>query len=246
MSSLSNLPQNEHEVAQEALHWLNVSSAFTGHKKHCDFRAECKYGPGGAYDTNKIPKEMYEHLFQSFKDASSANHSFFEDMIESQTHQFSDLAATRGFVRKCGLRDTQVPKRFFGRCDAVLQSLVREWSTEGRVFREATFSPLLSELSRLLPVNAKNAYRQNVLVPGAGLGRLGVEICAAGYNTQMNEYSVFMIICSHYMVNCVTEMKVIYPWLSSTSNLASSADALQTCQGESDIFTLTPSPSSRT
>jgi carnosine N-methyltransferase len=52
------------------------------------------------------------------------------------------------------------------RNEAVLHSLVREWSLEGEEERNEAFEPILAELSRLLPVTAENAYQQRVLVPG--------------------------------------------------------------------------------
>jgi carnosine N-methyltransferase len=67
--------------------------------------------------------------------------------------------------------------------------LHREWSKEGEAERITTFKVLVDELKLRLPVTAENAYLQRVLVPGCGLGRLPLEIAAAGYACQGNEYS---------------------------------------------------------
>jgi N2227-like protein len=42
---------------------------------------------------------------------------------------------------------------------------------------------------------------QSVLVPGAGLGRLTVEIAALGYATEGNEFSYQMLFVSNHVLN---------------------------------------------
>ena len=41
----------------------------------------------------------------------------------------------------------------------------------------------------------------SVLVPGAGLGRLAYEVAKAGYICQGNEFSLFMLFASHFVLN---------------------------------------------
>lgn len=41
----------------------------------------------------------------------------------------------------------------------------------------------------------------NVLVPGAGLGRLAYEIAKRGYTCQGNEFSLFMLFASYFVLN---------------------------------------------
>ena len=40
-----------------------------------------------------------------------------------------------------------------------------------------------------------------VLVPGAGLGRLAFEIAKRGYSCQGNEFSLFMLFASNFVLN---------------------------------------------
>lgn len=41
----------------------------------------------------------------------------------------------------------------------------------------------------------------HVLVPGAGLGRLAFDIAKAGYSSQGNEFSYFMLLASNMVLN---------------------------------------------
>lgn len=40
-----------------------------------------------------------------------------------------------------------------------------------------------------------------ILVPGAGLGRLAFEIAKLGYTCQGNEFSLFMLLASQFVLN---------------------------------------------
>ena len=50
---------------------------------------------------------------------------------------------------------------------------------------------------------------KRVLVPGSGLGRLALEICARGYATQGNEFAYFMLIVSNFLLNAREEVRVL-------------------------------------
>lgn len=50
-------------------------------------------------------------------------------------------------------------------------------------------------------VCSRNLSDIHVLVPGAGLGRLAWEIARLGYTCQGNEFSLFMLFASHFVLN---------------------------------------------
>ena len=58
---------------------------------------------------------------------------------------------------------------------------MRDWSDEGEEERRQSYEPVIEELERLCPVNPDPKGTQKVLVPGAGLGRLTLEIVSRGY-----------------------------------------------------------------
>lgn len=68
-----------------------------------------------------------------------------------------------------------------------------------------------------------------MLLPGAGLGRLCVEVAAAGFEAQGNEFSYFMLITAAFMLNATAcaEQWTIHPWVHLTCNNLSDADQLR-------------------
>lgn len=103
---------------------------------------------------------------------------------------------------------------------------VREWSKEGAAEREACFSPIIDELLHHLPVTKENRNQQRVLVPGAGLGRLPLEIAAKGYACQGNEFSWFMLLTSNFLLNYTERIDAfpIFPFIEQTCNLVKTGD----------------------
>jgi carnosine N-methyltransferase len=118
------------------------------------------------------------------------------------------------------------------RNNAILHSVYREWSEEGKEERASSFDILLDELLTRLPVTSNNAYKYRVLTPGCGLGRLPLEVAAKGYKCQGNEFSAFMAIASHFMLNACADPKYfdIHPWLEKVCNVVNIQDTLQCCQ----------------
>ncbi|OQR69486.1 UPF0586 protein C9orf41-like [Tropilaelaps mercedesae] len=109
----------------------------------------------------------------------------------------------------------------------VLKQFCREWSEVGRVEREQSFQPLIRELEKLFPDGVRNEVQ--VLVPGAGLGRLPFELALRGFACQGNEYSFFMLCASCFMLNrCKqTEMFRIYPYVHQFTNNMRNADQVR-------------------
>ena len=73
---------------------------------------------------------------------------------------------------------TSTSYHHFSKIKSTLHQCVRDWSIEGKEERDECYTPLLNELERVLPVTEKGALR--VLLPGAGLGRLLLEIASRG------------------------------------------------------------------
>jgi len=109
---------------------------------------------------------------------------------------------------------------------ATLHSCMREWSEDGATERAACFDVILDALTELLPVTSTNKHQQKVLVPGAGLGRLPLEIVHRGYACQGNEFSYFMLLTSNFLLNHVEEagMFGLYPFVEQCNNIKKIGD----------------------
>jgi len=79
-------------------------------------------------------------------------------------------------------------------------------------------------------ISGKNSL--DVLVPGAGLGRLVFELCKEGFNVEGNEISYHQLLASSYILNYSPGPKchTIYPWVHSFSNHGNRSDQLQSVQ----------------
>lgn len=113
---------------------------------------------------------------------------------------------------------------------STVRQFYRDWSAEGLPERHASYSPLLSALAtHLTHVAPSQRHRYRILVPGAGLGRLILDICAAGYTVEGNEISYHQLLASYYILNCTRSegQHRLYPWALSFSNHTSRSNQLQ-------------------
>ncbi|KAI8816624.1 N2227-domain-containing protein [Fimicolochytrium jonesii] len=104
---------------------------------------------------------------------------------------------------------------------STIRQFYRDWSTEGAEERRTSYGPILEAIEgryKGLQVEERGAVR--VLVPGAGLGRLAYEVVRRGFTCQGNEFSFYMLLGSHFILNHTTHTRqhTIYPWIHSFSN----------------------------
>ncbi|KAI9829927.1 MAG: hypothetical protein M1819_005899 [Sarea resinae] len=134
---------------------------------------------------------------------------------------------------------------------STIRQFYRDWSAEGAEERAACYGPILTDLEHeFLSCQDRGAIK--VLVPGAGLGRLVFEICAAGFWTEGNEISYHQLMASNFVLNrtSATERMELFPWALSFSNHVSREHQLQrvmipdihpgTALGEASSHTITP------
>jgi carnosine N-methyltransferase len=111
---------------------------------------------------------------------------------------------------------------------STIHQLYRDWSAEGIVERAACYNPVLADLHNYVPPdNGEEGIR--VLVPGAGLGRLVFEICAAGYHAEGNEISYHQLLTSSFILNHTRQANEwpLYPWALNFSNHVRREDQLR-------------------
>ncbi|RZC65017.1 hypothetical protein C5167_008711, partial [Papaver somniferum] len=121
----------------------------------------------------------------------------------------------------------QVPLADVDKVRCIIRNIVRDWAPEGQWERDQCYKPILEELDRLFPSRSKDRP-PCCLVPGAGLGRLALEISCLGFTSQGNEFSYYMMICSNFILNHTEAVGewTIYPWIHSNCNSLSDNDQL--------------------
>lgn len=113
---------------------------------------------------------------------------------------------------------------------SVLKSLARDWSKDGAAERAMTYSPILDGIKRLVRLTYDDdtgiSLPSRVLVPGAGVGRLALEIFSLGYEVQGNEFSLHMLLASDFILNGTSAAKpyAISPWFSADRNVCRADD----------------------
>ncbi|XP_020087276.1 carnosine N-methyltransferase isoform X2 [Ananas comosus] len=110
----------------------------------------------------------------------------------------------------------------------IIRNIVRDWAQEGQKERDQCYKPILEELNHHFP-DRREQSPPSCLVPGAGLGRLALEISCLGFVSQGNEFSYYMMICSSFILNHTQEAYewTIYPWIHSNCNSLSDNDQLR-------------------
>ncbi|GFE53247.1 N2227-like family protein, putative [Babesia ovis] len=127
--------------------------------------------------------------------------------------------------------DPEILSRNMNWVRTTLRQFVRDWSQEGDLEREQTFTPLLESLQRHVPIK-KGSKPPKVLCPGCGLGRLPYEVLRLGYESQGNEFSSFMLIGSYFATNFMDKRSAykLYPYCLSTSNMVKHEDQMYSCR----------------
>ena len=183
------------------------------------------------------PQEMLPHFpakFQALRRAAAQNQAFFHELLQAFDPSFT--ARVPGHLQQGAAKAAEYARAGV-RCspqDAekvryVLKDLVRNWGAEGAPERAQSFAWLLAELRERLPPPAADAPaggRPRVLVPGAGLGRLCLEVAGLGYEVQGNEWSYYMLLTSSFLLNHAERVGqwAIHPWIHSPNNNVADAD----------------------
>ena len=105
---------------------------------------------------------------------------------------------------------------------STIRQFYRDWSAEGAMERHSSYQPIFSDLHANLKPGA------SVLVPGAGLGRILLELACREYKVEGNEISYHQILAGDFAMNKMHEIGQwkLYPYATSFSNRLTKADQL--------------------
>ncbi|KAG7568669.1 hypothetical protein ISN45_Aa04g014700 [Arabidopsis thaliana x Arabidopsis arenosa] len=176
----------------------------------------------GALSIEGFQREETHHHDHSLKNT--------EIRINNKTCEFvgGQINHDHGSVPFTSLQ-THVPLVDVNKVRWVIRNIVRDWGAEGQRERDECYKPILEELDSLFPDRHKESTRPACLVPGAGLGRLALEISCLGFRSQGNEFSYYMMLCSSFILN-YTKLPgewTIHPWIHTNCNSLSDDDQLR-------------------
>jgi carnosine N-methyltransferase len=199
---------------EEYEHWCGVMRAMLQYDRLADTRLQRSLSHLNRLPESKrryLPNDSFRKL-NYYEECVQANQYFFNSLVRFQDYKFGDRDASAPLSFD---PNVEVSQSQLHRDEAVLHSLAREWSADAQRERDESFGPILDQLDLHCPVRSDNLYRQRVLVPGSGTGRLPIEIAGRGYATQANEFSTYMLTASHFMLNGIDEVGAfdIYPWI---------------------------------
>lgn len=186
----------EEEERRERLHFMKMTAAMLAYPiefgRRVD-RAEASFG--------KLPPEHQRLLpgFQAKLDAlrvaGRANGDFLAAVVGADPFgSLADILGSGGL----GAQPRTTPFDM-DKVHTTVKQFVRDWSAEGAAERDGCYGPVLAAVER--HTAGRPPSEVSVLVPGSGLGRLAWEFAKRGYHAEGNEWSVLMLLGSHYVLN---------------------------------------------
>jgi len=161
---------------------------------------------------------------QEFRDAEVRN-QFFLDMVL----RHADLPTSQEALSKAtGKERSWASDHHMDKVKSTFKSLARDWSEEGALERKQAYDPIINGFMKHL--SASSSPPPRLVVPGAGVGRLALELCSKGYAVQGNEFSLQMLLPSDFILNggCSPDQAFeVYPYLTETTNVRSYKDLVK-------------------
>eukprot|EP00794_Sanderia_malayensis_P005511 gene5511-6196_t len=182
-------------------------------------------------DFAKIPAEHqrlipdYLNKLECCKKCVAENQKLINSIIAFTDHMFENT--DYGPVANETEKQQQIVKENQEKVLTTLSQIVRDWAAEGRQEREASYGPIIQTLTTTFSEEErKDIY---VLVPGTGLGRLMFEIAKLGFPCQGNEFSLYMLFASNYILNKTDGENSVtfYPWVHQFCNVVHMNDQLR-------------------
>jgi carnosine N-methyltransferase len=204
---------NELEQNDEIRHFEKVVRAFARYRQES---TDVLLEKLEAVKRSECPRKVQTRLESLFALINS-NASFLLEVIDEEL-QFLESNAVE-MAEGLGPQDHQ-------KVLSTLKQFAREWSFAGRTERDKAYRPVLDALKAAYSeYSIEELGTKRVLVPGSGLGRLPFEIACLGFSCQGNEFSVYMLIASNFIINKVgvPEYFEIFPWIHQFSNMPNSA-----------------------
>lgn len=172
---------------------------------------------------NNVPRHhqhwlsKYQNDLKAFKKCVEKNAEFIPVVLKHAHNIFENFYSDGSAHSESEVRTLS---EGLDKVQSVFKQLMRDWSTLGEAERKQCYNPIIEEIMLEYPEDRVNRSNIDILVPGAGLGRLAFEIAARGFNCQGNEFNLFMLIVSFYVLNHCKKVDefVVYPWIHQYCN----------------------------
>ncbi|KAL9094194.1 MAG: hypothetical protein Q9165_003609 [Trypethelium subeluteriae] len=203
--------------------------------------------PSSQWELLASPPFSILDSFDAVDDAIDANAEIAEKVLEAGLAAYGlDTKATssKGFethgsgatqhgpsplTAKPAWHDTTTT-RDLEKARSTIRQFYRDWSEEGSKERADSYEPIRLALSKYFKhISPSSRHQIQVLVPGAGLGRLVFDLVQDGYSAEGNEISYHQLLASHFILNCTTVAQefALYPWALHFDNHLSREHQLQ-------------------
>ncbi|KAL6259804.1 hypothetical protein P5V15_009715 [Pogonomyrmex californicus] len=211
--------QNSYEDEEERKHFQRIVSAFRYYKPHSLQRVKKteSYLLSLPPHHQKLLRKYKEHL-QEVKRCIENNDQIIKLIIKDVAHIFENVCPSTAQVDGAlTLRPVMSDQE---KVQATIKQLVRDWSVQGTEERKACYQPIIDEILCQFPSEHCTPSDVHILVPGAGLGRLAFEIAKRGYTCQGNEFSLFMLFASNFVLNKCRDINLyhVHPWVHQYMN----------------------------
>lgn len=226
--TLSTVFKEMRADTQEQAHWEDVCRAYRQYAKFAVQQFAMNHPTRFAHLPPSQQAVLPPHLCvdtpefhqrtQALKDAAIRNQFALDCILRHAGQPHSQQQQDETELAS----DTQIEK-----VSSVLKSLARDWSSEGERERTMAYRPILQALERFVP-SVPGKVAPKVCVPGAGVGRIACEIAGRGYVVQGNEFSLYMLLASDFILNGSIGVGLsLSPWLLETRNVVSTKDQLR-------------------
>ena len=221
--------------AEETAHFESVCTAYRQYANFAMREWTCR-----EYRLKALPESQQKYLPAGLRFGTAA--------YSKRQKDFKDAVIRNQFCLDCILRHVGQPHSQqqqstaanvtddqISKVSSVLKSLTRDWSAYGKKERTAAYGPIKESIKKYLPIG-KDATPPRIVVPGSGVGRLAFDLAAMGYAVQGNEFSMYMLLASDFILNnggqIFNSQRPLHlsPWLLESRNVHSPNDPISTIQ----------------
>eukprot|EP00096_Caligus_rogercresseyi_P005613 TRINITY_DN21587_c0_g1_i1.p1 TRINITY_DN21587_c0_g1~~TRINITY_DN21587_c0_g1_i1.p1 ORF type:complete len:378 (-),score=112.84 TRINITY_DN21587_c0_g1_i1:99-1211(-) len=221
--------KEENDRHKEKEHFLSVVNAF--HNYRADSKANLSHVRSKSKQSlsdeqsSLLEKQGYFSFLDDLERKVEENGALLDGILGDICHVFENDNG----IYSDSQRSSEYPTSLgsIEKVQSVLKMFVRDWSSHGSQERSDCYGRILDELEALYDPNVRKDVR--VLVPGAGMGRLAFDVAKRGFNSEGNEFSLFMLFASNFILNKTkyVDCFTVHPWIHSLPNCLKQEHVLQ-------------------